>query len=360
MFRIIWISVRNLRRHRVRTAIAILAVALGLSLVIFTSNLNAGSYDQMIDKGIRGISGHVVVMHEDYLEEEERQSVVEDSTRKAAALGDILDGCTVTRRIFAAGLATSSHNNAPVALLGIDPITEGEIGNTDEKLVELCEDETCRPSQWLDPDDDQGILLGDVLAARLGVGINDRVVIMAADPVDPSEGTSLLFRVRGAFHTGSDMLDGFTAITTIGATQPLLAGSDPVHQISAVSDDGQLPDASVMAARSTLNHGTDTVYSWDEALSDLNAFVRVDKRTNDIFFFIIGLMVVLGVLNTILMGVLERTREFGVMMALGMRPHLNRHHDHRRRARYWPVGGSCWVRTRSRIYGSGRHLWARL
>ena len=69
-----------------------------------------------------------------------------------------------------------------------------------------------------------------------------------------------------------------------------------------------------------MEHGGAAVLSWKEAVPDLRNFIQADKQTNDTFFFVIGFIVVLGVINTMLMSVLERVREFGVMLAVGMRP----------------------------------------
>ena len=310
MFSLISMAARNLLRNKRRTTITVLGIAMGLSLIQMTYNLNFGNYTKLLDSGIRGTAGHVVLQHPQWQEEREVEQVIEGSQALAEALEADNPEALIARRIFAGGLLTSPTNTVPTGILGIDPEPESQLSRTAENMVER---------EWLEPGDTKGILIGDTLAKRLGVGLKGRVVVMAPDPDNPSESISLLFRVRGIFHSGVATLDNFTGIATIEGAQPLLPGTDSVHQIAVVYDD-DTQTAAAFAKAEAMDLGGAAALSWQEAVPDLRNFIQADTQTNDTFFFVIGFIVVLGVVNTMLMSVLERVREFGVMLAVGMRP----------------------------------------
>lgn len=310
MLSLLLMAARNLMRNKRRTTITVLGIAMGLSLVQTAYNLNFGNYTKLLNSGIRGNAGHVVLQNPQWQTDPEVEHIVEGSRALADALQADNPDALITRRIFAGGLLTSPTNTIPTALLGIDPAVESQLSPTASKMVE---------GEWLAPDDAKGIVIGDTLARRLGVGLKGRVVVMAPDPDDPSESISQLFRVRGIYHSGIASLDSFTGITTIEGAQPLLRGTDPVHQIAVVYDDDSQTEAA-LARAAAMDSGGAAVLSWKDAVPDLRSFIQADKQTNDTFFFVIGFIVVLGVINTMLMSVLERVREFGVMLAVGMRP----------------------------------------
>ena len=310
MFSLLSMAARNLLRNKRRTTITVLGIAMGLSLIQMTYNLNFGNYTKLLDSGIRGTAGHVVLQHPQWQEEREVEQVVENSLALAEALRADNPQALIARRIFAGGLLTSPTNTIPTGILGIDPEIERQLSSTAEKMVE---------GAWLEPGDAKGILIGDTLAKRLGVGLKGRVVVMAPAPDDPSESVSQLFRVRGIYHSGVATLDNFTGITTVEGAQPLLRGTDSAHQIAVVFDD-DTQTAAAFAKAEGMDRGGAAALSWKEAVPDLRNFIQADTQTNDTFFFVIGFIVVLGVVNTMLMSVLERVREFGVMLAVGMRP----------------------------------------
>jgi ABC-type lipoprotein release transport system permease subunit len=196
-----------------------------------------------------------------------------------------------------------------VSLDGIEPSHEREILTLDDKL---------KTGAWLEDEDRQGILMGSSMADTLGVGIGDKVVFMG----QPGGGDvqSVLYRVRGIFETGAPEIDGFTVLVPLTSVQALYSTADPATQISVHLDDDRRTATATRAVRSVVTAPGVDVLAWDDAIPDIRDFVRLDSAYGDGIWLVLGIIVALGVVNTVLMSVLERVREMGVMMAVGMKP----------------------------------------
>ncbi len=304
------LALRNLWRNKIRTAITLAAISGGLAMMLMSNNLNHGMYQDLIRTGISTIAGHVVVQPEGWREDPD---AVERSVANADQVAEALQGAwpeaTVVQRSFLGGLLNSPSSSAGVALTAVQPELEKTVSDWHEKVIE---------GAWLEADDHRGILLGVKLAETLGLGLGEKVVLMGQGKEDIN---SRLFRVRGLVRSGSTLVDGTLAFISVGAAQEFLEQAGAVSQVSLHLGSADASDEALAAAKTALA-GTPGVeiLGWKEAVSDLWEFTRTDRRTNHSFMLFIGLIVALGIINTILMSVMERIREFGVMLALGVPP----------------------------------------
>jgi len=302
------LALRNLFRNTRRTALTLAAIAVGLSLMLFTVNLQHGSYETMIRVGISSMAGHVVVQAEGYQDDKEPTLLVTDASAVVESLQASHPAAVVAPRIFLGGLLMSAGSSVGAAITGMDPQAEAQVQDLHEKLTD---------GEWLG-DDDREILIGSDMAESLEVELGDKLVYMGQHGSD--EVLSRLFRVRGIVRTGSAQLDGRLAITHLSAAQELLGGGDVANMVTLHLDD---PDQAFEAAsqlEAALARPELDVRHWKDALPELFAIIQVDRSSGDVMLAIIGLIVAFGVLNTMMMSVLERTREFGVMLSLGMKP----------------------------------------
>ncbi|HMV68479.1 MAG TPA: FtsX-like permease family protein [Myxococcota bacterium] len=300
------LALRNLLRNRRRTLLAVLGVALALAFSVTSRNWRTGVWTSMLGSAISGAAGHVVVQAPGWQEERDAAMFVPQSGTIAQALREAYPDAVVVRRVMIAGLLTSPRGAAAVGLSGVEHEAERALTLLDDRLVD---------GGWLDGDG-RGVLVGRKLADALQVGVGDKVVFMGQ--VGKGEVESVLLRVRGIYVTGSEQLDALTASVDLSAVQPLLHGDDGAHQIAVVQPGLGVARLDPEPARAVVQ-GAD-VLVWEEAMPALAEQLKVDKKLTSFLYLFLGLIVAVGVLNTVLMGALERTRELGVMLSLGMRP----------------------------------------
>ncbi len=308
----IQLALRNLWRNKIRTAITLAAVAGGLGLIIMSMNLNHVMYQDLIKNGISTIAGHVVVQPRGWkADPDPTERSLEDGDAIAARVAAASPEGVVTQRIFLGGLLQSPANSVAVAVTAIKPALEQRVSQWHENISE---------GEWLKPDDSRGILIGSKVAETLDVRVGNKVVLMAQGKDDVE---SKLFRVRGLVSTGSKQMDGVVALVTVEAAQSLLVLPGAVSQVSLHLPSSAGADAATAAISESFAAPADAeveVLGWKEAVSEVYQFTVTDRKTNNAFMFLIGIIVAFGIINTILMSVMERIREFGVMLALGTPP----------------------------------------
>jgi len=297
---------RNLWRHTRRTLVMLFALALGVWSMVVMAALIRGSMEQQIDKEILNLTGHVQVHAKGYRDD----PAIERSFTAGRSLEKALKDKSVTAaaaRIRVPAVISSERESAGVTLVGIDPKGEQGLSFIGSAI---------REGRYLGSRDDEGILLGRKLAERLETALGRRVVLMSQDR--ENEIADRGFRVVGIFKADPQSLEtGYVFIGLDTARKMLKAGNE-VSEIAVMTPDRKHLDrllASLRAAAPDLD-----VAPW----TDVQPLLVVSEKVNNvvllIWFAVVFAAMAFGLINTLLMAVFERTREFGLFQALGMPP----------------------------------------
>jgi ABC-type lipoprotein release transport system permease subunit len=300
---------RSLWRNRRRTLITLAAIALSIMLVQAFHNLAVGVYAQMIDDGVRAGSGHLAVYRSGYLDgrEETLSFAPGELTARLQAIPGVRQALP---RLYLPALAQSSHDSRGILLVGVEPTAERAVNPF---LKGLAEDGLPRGLGGRDA------VIGKRLLDDLKLAVGRKLVVTAQH----RDGTlhSELLRVRGVVATGINEIDG--SLLMIGIERAALLAGMPgeVHELAIIleeADDARrvLPAlTALVGSRPEL-----AAVSWEEAMPNLANAIKLDYASQKFIFVIILLIVTIGVINTMLMSVMERLREFGVVLALGSSP----------------------------------------
>jgi ABC-type lipoprotein release transport system permease subunit len=298
---------RNLWRNRRRTLISMSAIGIGLFLVIFYAGLVAGVIGDAKNQLDTGGMGHVEVFPAGYRPRRAPGTTMPALETLEARLA-LPAGTEAGGRVIARGLASSAHGSEPVELLGV--------AFERERLLSA-HLRTLREGALPEPADQRGLVVGEQLAARLKLRVGSKVRLMV-QRADGEMGAEL-FRVRAVFHSVAPSIGKRQVFASAPAASELLGLPAASHQLVIQLAEPERADAEAARLRAALGEGFE-VKSWGELVPVMR---RMESLVNSVIAAIsvfVYLLVGLGVLNTMLMSVLERTREFGVLMALGTRP----------------------------------------
>jgi putative ABC transport system permease protein len=315
---------RNLWRNPRGTLLTALALGLGLALLLVSLGLLDGLHEKMVSDGVRFGTGHVVIQAKGYQDTGSPDLLLPAQVVSTTAeflhtepMKRLVRG--VSPRLLASGLLSSAANAAGVGIIGIMP--------KDERAVSLI------PSRIVEgknlTDEQSGVVIGAELARKLEVKVGSKVVLMTQavqqpdrEATDPGEGgmQSTLLRVSGIFRTGVQAVDAHVVHLLLPVAQTLLGVPGRVTQIAVLLErEGD----SLMVARDLRKQLAGVaveVLPWRESMPRLVQIFRLDQAFNYVMNGVVLAMVGLGILNTILMRVLERRYEFGLCKALGLRP----------------------------------------
>jgi ABC-type lipoprotein release transport system permease subunit len=299
---------RNLWRNYRRTAIMLLAIAVGVWAMIFMTALMRGMVDQMVEDGIDALPGHVQVHHPAYRDDPNiENSLAEPGANYVVALSSPeIVGWTARVRVPA--MISSERDNRGVTLLGVDPDGEVALGFDPDDIVE---------GRWLQGSDDTGIVIGAKMLERLETDLGKRVVVMSQDPDNNIADRG--FRIVGVFRGKLAAIEESYAYAGRDTVQELLNMQGRVSEIAVAGSDYREVDRVLAVVREAAGASSETL-PWTELDSYLGTMMGVMDGFVLVWIVVIFLALSFGLVNTLMMAVFERIREFGLMQALGMKP----------------------------------------
>jgi ABC-type lipoprotein release transport system permease subunit len=304
------LSWRNLWRHRRRTVITIVSIALGLTLVVFAKCLNEGAYDQMVNDAVRMQAGHLTLEHAEYRDAPAVDlaiSVEEELRRRIEALPNV----EATKLLVnGQGVVRSASGAVGVGIMGIEPAVEVRTSPFARKLV---------AGDYLEKGDGRKVIVGKGLAERLNVAVGKKLVISSNDV--NGDLVEQLFRVKGIFSTGAEEIDGYFVQAPIEAIRHLYGLEDAeATQLGVILSSTDHLTSTQPLLESVARGDRRVVLPWQEVLPELAGIIRVDRVSDSVMFWLLLSLTLFTIFNTILMSVLEREREFAVLLALGTPP----------------------------------------
>ena len=301
---------RNLWRHKRRTWLTVGAMIFSNLILVFAISLQFGSYQMMIDNTLKAYTGHLQIQREGYNDEPKMRSSIANIIPLADKVRQHLGSNRVAARGVAFAMTSSEERSYGLQLVGVEPDFEVNVSSLPGLI---------KQGHYFTDINAAEILIGTVLARNLRVKTGDELTLLGSGH-DGSFAAGIV-NVSGIFESGTADVDRSMAQLPIGYFQDLFGMEGHGHNIVINAPD--LPSVSALQIDVT-NMLSDNkelvVLDWMKLQPGLKQAIQADLASAWFMYAVLIILVAFSVLNTQLMSVLERTREFGVMMSLGLKP----------------------------------------
>lgn len=298
------IAWRNCWRNSLRSTIVIASIVLGIWSSIFLMGFSTGLVEQKVDKMVNLEIGDIQIHSKTYDIESDISSTINDLENTVSVLSNDPNVIGFSKRFKTDAFALSPHGQQGVKLLGVNPEHEALVLDLDEHILE---------GTFLDSKYTYPILIGKKLAKELHLRLSSKIQLNFTNT--NAEQITKNFKVAGIFSVGNDAFDGFTVFAP-QRTIERLTGEQLIHEIIVKSKDG----ASNKTIAQTLqtNSKNNLIESWQVRYPEIAYGVEMMDTTMYILMSIIIAALLFGIINTLVMSILERKKELGILMAIGM------------------------------------------
>ena len=306
---ILKIALRNIFRQKRRTILTALAMIAGFTLSSLFIGLSDGAYGNIISMFTRNRIGHIQVHREGYLDKPSLYETIDDYPTVGETI-QITTGVEAwTPRVYAAGLGSIGEKSTAVQVIGVDVARETQATRFDQKMIE---------GSVLAETASHEAVIGKGLAKILSGTVGSEIVIFSQG-ADGSLANDV-YKIVGIAESGDDVTNRVACYLHIEDAQELFVLEGRIHEIVVIISNINQVSKVTDAIKARLNNSTLEVAPWQVVAKSFYRAMKVDQQGDAIARWVIMLIVAIGVLNTVLMSVLERTREYGVLKAVGTKP----------------------------------------
>jgi len=302
---LIKISWRNIWRNKLRSLVVIISIVFGLLGGIIIIAMSYGLNEERMNNAVDTYLSHIQIHNNLFSEDYNIKHTINNLDVIEKAINEDDRVVSYSKRIVLNGMLSNSNGSYGIQVKGIDPDEEIKVTNTYEKIID---------GEYFKSKRDNTILVGKKLADKLNLKLKSKVVITFQD--ENYELTSLLYRVEGIFRSGNSRYDEINVFVKNKSITKNLPGFNGYHEMPILLSDIELRGE---VKKDLIPMSSDNIVEgWDDISKELAYANEMLSAVLYIFMMIILSGLSFGVINTMLMAILERRKEIGMLMSIGM------------------------------------------
>ena len=301
---------RNVWRNRRRTLVILTAVVIGVWSMICVGALSRGIADQMVQNGIATLTGHLQIHQRGFRSDPVVENSITDTDAVLARLPALLPpGSRWSVRVRVSAVAANARHSGGVTLVGVDPAREAQVSFIGNGVA---------TGAFLPADAPWAIVVGRALAEQFDTRPGRKLILMSQDTA--REIASRAFRITGVFDAEMAATEKQFVFVHLAQAREMLKLGGGASEVAIVLPDPRLVDTVAHRLRTALALEGCEVHTWRELLPLVTAILKMYDVFIFLWFLVVFVAMSFGIVNTTLMAVFERIREFGLLRALGMKP----------------------------------------
>lgn len=303
---------RNLWRQKRRSLVVVFSITLAALMVLLAIGIMNGMIAQMLDNSLSTKLGHIAITGKGFSDTMRIENNFYPSEKILSAVRKDSDVTAFAPRVKVYGMIRSGESSRGVMVIGVSPATENNVSKINEYTLP---DEG---GTFLSDPDALEILISKSLADKLDVAVGDRIVLMLNDKDNEMAGVGLT--VKGFFQTPIEEYDNMVVYMGINRLQTITNLGGNISELTIITKKKEIADAVKLRLARSINDPALDILSWKDMAPFLVKAIKLIDMILLIYYAIFFITVVFSIANTLIMSIMERFHEIGVMKSIGTRP----------------------------------------